>query len=155
LRSSALARPSQRYVNAAGADALIAAMRDSRGAPSGLTRHIRIDIVRRKPIRWLGDSLNRVRDFSKAARRRAGIELRHVQHGEQPSDWKPVATVGAGAVEIRVHVEGEYRVLYVAKFAETVYVLHAFEKKSRRTPRRDIDLAAKRYRQMMAERRAK
>lgn len=65
-----------------------------------------------------------------------------------------MATV-AGVKEIRVSAGREYRVLYVAKFAETVYVLHAFEKKTRRTPKRDIDLAAKRYRQLMAERRTK
>jgi len=118
-----------------------------------LIKHIPMDIIRRKPIRWLGDSLNRVRDFPEDARHEAGTELRHVQQGEQPADWKPMATVGAGVNEIRVHGGREYRVLYVAKFAETVYVLHAFEKKTRRTPKRDIDLAAKRYRDLMAERR--
>jgi phage-related protein len=112
-------------------------------------------MIRRKPIRWLGDSLNRVRQFAQDARHEAGTELRHVQQGEQPADWKPMTTVGPGVNEIRVSAGREYRVLYVAKFAETVYVLHAFDKKTRRTPKRDIDLAAKRYRQLMAERRTK
>lgn len=120
-----------------------------------MASHIKTDILRRKPIRWLGDSLNRVRDFPEEARYAAGTELRHVQQGELPADWKPMATVGPGVREIRVHGKGEYRVLYVAKFAESVYVLHAFEKKTRRTPKQDIDLAAKRYRQLMAERRSK
>lgn len=120
-----------------------------------LTMHIQTDMIRRKPIRWLGDSLNRVREFPEEARHAAGTELRHVQQGESPADWKPMATVGAGVNEIRVHGGREYRLLYVAKFAETVYVLHAFEKKARRTPKRDIDLAAKRYRDLMAERRTK
>lgn len=117
--------------------------------------HIQTDMIRRKPIRWLGDSLNQVREFPEEARHAAGTELRHVQQGERPADWKPMATVGAGVNEIRVRGGREYRVLYVAKFAETVYVLHAFEKKTRRTPKRDIDLAAKRYRDLMAERRTK
>jgi len=120
-----------------------------------LTGHIQTDMIRRKPIRWLGNSLNRVRDFPEEARHEAGTELRHVQQGESPTDWKPMPTVGAGVNEIRVHGGREYRVLYVAKFAETVYVLHAFEKKTRRTPKRDIDLAEKRYRQLMVERRSK
>lgn len=111
--------------------------------------------MRRKPIRWLGDSLNRVREFARDARHEVGTELRHIQQGEQPADWKPMATVGPGVNEIRVSAGREHRVLYVAKFAETVYVLHAFVKKSRRTPKRDIDLAAMRYRQLMAERRFK
>ena len=122
---------------------------------SGLTGHIQTDMLRRKPIRWLGDSLNRVRAFPQDARHKTGTELRHLQQGEQPADWKPMATVGPGANEIRISAGREYRVLYVAKFAETVIVLHAFDKRTRRTPKRDIDLAAKRYRQLMAERRMK
>ena len=116
-----------------------------------MTLHIQTDMLRRKPIRWLGDSLNRVREFPQDARRAAGTDLRLVQQGEQPADWKPMPTVGPGVNEIRVHAGREYRVLYVAKFAETVYVLHAFVKKTRRTPKSDIDLASKRYRHLMAE----
>jgi phage-related protein len=107
----------------------------------------------RKPLRWLGDSLNAVRAFPPRARKRVGTELRYVQEGEMPSDWKPMASVGAGANESRVHLGGEYRVLYVTRFAESVYVLHAFATKTRRTPKRDVDLAAKRYRDLVAERR--
>ncbi len=125
-------------------------------APGGaLPLHIQTDIIRRKPIRWLGDSLNCVRDFPEAARHEAGTELRHVQQGEQPTDWKPMVTVGQGVYEIRVHADGEYRVLYVAKFSESVYVIHAFEKKARRTAKHDIAIAAKRYRQLMNERRGR
>jgi phage-related protein len=122
---------------------------------SSLTGHIQTDMLRRKPIRWLGDSLNRVREFPQDARHKTGTELRHIQQGEQPADWKPMATVGPGVNEIRISAGHEYRVLYIAKFAETVFVLHAFDKKTRRTPKRDIDLAAKRYRQLMTERRMK
>lgn len=112
-------------------------------------------MIRRKPMRWLGDSLNRVREFPPDAREAIGTELRHVQEREMPSDWKPMPTVGLGVNEIRVHVGGEYRALYVAKFTEFVYVLHAFEKKARKTPKADIDLAEKRYRDLVAERRRK
>ncbi|MBA3033134.1 MAG: type II toxin-antitoxin system RelE/ParE family toxin [Gammaproteobacteria bacterium] len=73
----------------------------------------------------------------------------------EPADWKPMQTVGAGVKEIRIRVENAYRVLYVAKFAEAVYVLHGFEKKTRRTPKADIDLAGKRYRQLLNERKKK
>ena len=123
--------------------------------PTELQSHIKTDMIRRKPIRWLGDSLNRVRKFSPEAQRLVGTELRHVQEGEMPADWKPIRTVGPGVNEIRVHAESEYRALYVAKFAESVYVLHAFEKQARKTPKHDIDLAEKRYRDLIAERREK
>ncbi len=65
-----------------------------------------------------------------------------------PSDFKPMLDIGADAYEIRVHVQGEWRVIYVAKFESAVYVLHAFQKKTQRTRKEDIELAAKRYRQI-------
>ena len=74
------------------------------------------------------------------------------EEGKEPLDWKPLAMVGTGVIEIRVHVSGEQRVVVVSRFAEAVYVLHAFEKKSRKTPRRDIELARQRYRELMVER---
>lgn len=120
-----------------------------------LPTHIETDIICRKPVRWLGDSLNRVREFPRDARQTFGTELRYVQEGEMPSDWKVVRSVGHGVNEIRVHTGNEYRALYVAKFAESVYVLHVFEKKTRKTPKSDIDLASKRYRDLIAERREK
>ena len=77
-----------------------------------------------------------------------------VQRGLTPYDWKPMATVGSGVREIRVRDEsGAYRVLYVAKLEDAVYVLHCFQKKTQATSKRDIDLAAKRYRELMKERR--
>lgn len=78
-------------------------------------------------MRWLGDSLDTVKDFSDEAKREAGHQLGRVQEGHEPSDWKPMETVGAGVREIRIQVEKAYRVLYVAKFSEAIYVLHAFE----------------------------
>lgn len=105
-----------------------------------------------KPIQWLGDSLENVREFSDSGRYHAGRELRRVQKGEMPTDWKPMITVGPGVSEIRIHAENEYRIIYIAKFEEAVYVLHSFTKKTQQTSKRDIDLAAKRYRELQQER---
>ena len=105
-----------------------------------------------KPITWLGDSLDQVRAFPDDARREAGFELGEIQKGLEPSDWKPMNVVGSGVKEIRIHTENEYRVMYVAKFAEAVYVLHAFGKKTQQTSKKDIDLASRRYRELMNER---
>ena len=101
-----------------------------------------------KPLHWLGDSLDQVREFAPEARARIGFELWEVQQGNEPTDWKPMPTVGPGVNEIRVHANGEYRVLYVAKFAHAVYVLHAFIKKTRQTPKREMDVATTRYRDL-------
>lgn len=108
-----------------------------------------------KPLIWLGDSLEAVKTFSVEARKEAGHELGQVQEGREPSDWKSMESVGAGVKEIRIRVEKAYRVLYVAKFAEAVYVLHGFEKKTQRTAKTDIDLANARYRQLVNERKKK
>ena len=126
--------------------------------PSGayLPIYINTDIMQTKtftkPLRWLGDSRRRISDFPEEARQRAGFELWEVQQGNEPSDWKPMPTVGPGVKEIRVHVGNEYRVMYVAKFEEAVYVLHAFEKKTQRTPKQDLDLAGDRFRGLVGER---
>ena len=101
-----------------------------------------------KPLEFVGSSLDDLREFPAEARRAAGFELGFVQRGLAPSDWKPMKGVGAGVREIRIHVLGEWRVLYVAKFAEVVYVLHVFQKKSQKTPREDIELARTRYREI-------
>lgn len=111
--------------------------------------------IQQKVMRWLGDSLDTVKDFSDEAKREAGHQLGRVQEGHEPSDWKPMETVGAGVREIRIRVEKAYRVLYVAKFAEAIYVLHAFEKKTPKTSKADIDLASTRYRQLVNERKKK
>ena len=77
--------------------------------------------MREKPISWLGSSLENLRAFPDDARRSAGYQLGRVQQGLEPSDWKPMATVGTGVMEIRVHTRLEHRVFYVAKFEEGVY----------------------------------
>lgn len=72
-----------------------------------------------------------------------------------PNDWKPMPTVGAGVVEIRIHTGTEHRIFYVTRFEETVYVLHAFEKKSRRTRQADVELASSRLKEVEALRRGR
>ena len=99
-----------------------------------------------KPLRFLGSSLDDLRNFPDEARRAAGFELRAVQNGLEPSDWKPMPVIGSGVNEILIHVLGEWRVIYIAKLRDGVYVLHAFQKKTRKTSRHDIDLARQRYR---------
>jgi len=101
-----------------------------------------------KALKFVGSSLDNLRDFPDEARRAAGFELRAVQNGLDPSDWKPMQSVGPGVREIRIHVLGEWRVLYVAKLAEAVYVLHAFQKKGRKTSKNDIELARKRLKEI-------
>jgi phage-related protein len=101
-----------------------------------------------KPLKFVGSSLDDLRNFPDEARRGAGFELRAVQNGLEPSDWKPMRAIGPGVKEIRIHVLGEWRVVYVAVRNDAVYVLHAFQKKSRKTSRQDIDLARHRYRQI-------
>ena len=102
-----------------------------------------------KPVEFLGDSLDALKAFPASARRRCGYQIGRVQAGLMPDDWKPMVTVGPGAQEIRVRDEsGAYRVIYVAKFADAVYVLHCFEKRTQRTPKADIELAANRYREL-------
>lgn len=96
----------------------------------------------------VGSSLDDLRDFPAEARRQAGFELYAVQRALEPSDWKAMNAVGSGAREIRIHVLGEWRVLYVAKFGDAVFVLHAFQKKSRKTRREDVELARQRYQQI-------
>ncbi len=101
-----------------------------------------------KKLRFIGSSLDDLREFPWEARRDAGFELDAVQRGLMPSDFKPMPGVGQGAYEIRIHVQGEWRVMYVAKFDDAVYVLHAFHKKTQKTRKEDIELAARRYRQI-------
>lgn len=103
-----------------------------------------------KPVVFLGDSLDRLRAFPERPRRDAGFQLDRVQRGLDPDDWKPMATIGPGVREIRARdASGAYRVVYVATFAEAVYVLHAFRKKTQRTSARDLALARARLREFI------
>jgi len=101
-----------------------------------------------KQLHFVGSSLDDIRNFPDEARRAAGFELRAVQNGFEPSNWKPMHIVGPGVNEIRIRVLGEWRIIYVAKFSDAVYVLHAFQKKTQKTSQHDIDLARQRYGQI-------
>jgi len=102
-----------------------------------------------KRLEFLGDSIVRLRKFPEDARKEAGVQLHKVQLGLEPSDWKPMTTVGPGVREIRIHEDsGAFRVLYVAHVEDAVVVLHVFQKKTQQTPKRDLDLAAARLRQI-------
>ena len=92
-----------------------------------------------KPVEWKGDSLERARSFSKPVRQQVGYELELVQRGLKPSDWKPMPTVGPGVCEVRIHGDGEHRVIYVARFRHAIYVLHAL-------PQEDAEDIKARYR---------
>lgn len=103
----------------------------------------------RKPLHFIGSSLEDLRAFPDEARRDAGFNLNFVQRGLEPSDWKPMKTVGAGVNELRVRDRSSvFRVIYLATRPEGVYVLHCFQKKTRKTRRADIELAARRLRQI-------
>ncbi len=103
-----------------------------------------------KRLEFLGDSLARVRDFPQGARKEAGVQLHKVQLGLEPSDWKPMTTVGSGVREIRVRDEaGAFRVFYIAHIGPAVFVPHAFfQKKTRQTANRDLDLVVSRLAQI-------
>lgn len=102
-----------------------------------------------KAVRFVGDSLDRLREFPMDAKREAGHQLDRVQNGLDPSDWKPLKTVGPGVREIRIREEsGAFRVIYVATLPETVVVLHCFRKTTQQTAKADIDLAARRLRDL-------
>ena len=99
-----------------------------------------------KTLKFLGDSLKCLRQFPEDARNDAGYQLDKVQRGEQPTDFKPMPSIGKGVEELRVWDDsGTYRVVYVARWADAVYVLHAFQKKTQATSKRDMELAKKRY----------
>ena len=101
-----------------------------------------------KELKFVGLSLDDLRNFPEEARRVAGFELRAVQNGLEPRDWKPMRSIGSGVKEIRIHVLGEWRIVYVAKLADAIYVLHAFQKKSQKTNKNDIELARKRLKEI-------
>ena len=100
-------------------------------------------------IFW-GDSKERLRDFPEDARREAGVQIFLVQTGRQPDDFRPMPSVGLGVEEIRIREDsGAYRVFYIARFDNVVYVLHAFQKKTQKTPKKEIELGKARYKDLM------
>ncbi len=114
-----------------------------------------MNILRRavKPVRFLGDSLKRLRAFPAGTRHDVGYQIWRVQIGEPPEDFKPMPTIGPGVEEIRVRdVTGAYRVIYTARLADAVYVLHVFQKSTRATSRADIELASRRFKSLVRSR---
>ncbi len=115
--------------------------------------------VAEKPLAWVGSTFRDINDekiFPAAARREAGHQLNTVQHGADPDKWKPFDDIGPGAKEIIIDLDdGWYRVMYVAKFAEAVYVLHCFKKKTNVTSDKDKKIAAGNYRTVIAKRSGK
>ena len=101
---------------------------------------------REKPIQWMGSSLNDLLAFPDEAKREAGYQLHRIQQGLDPEDWKSFPAVGPGVKEVRISIaRGIYRIMYVAKFEDAVYVLHSFVKKTQRTAKSDVDIAKARY----------
>lgn len=104
-----------------------------------------------KPVRFIGASKDDLSAFPASARNRAGHELFMVQSDRLPADWKPMSGIGHGACEIRIRVSaGAYRVIYVARFEDAVYVLHAFQKKTQKTSQGNLELARQCYREAQA-----
>ena len=109
-------------------------------------------MINPKPVQFRGASLDGLRSFPPVARREAGHPIDRVQHGQEPDDWKPMPTIGRGVREIRLRaISGTFRVVYVAKFTDAVYVLHCFQKKTPKTSKPDLDLAESRYRDLIRE----
>ncbi|EFN0040065.1 type II toxin-antitoxin system RelE/ParE family toxin [Escherichia coli] len=107
----------------------------------------------RKKLAFLDTSLDDLRAFPESSRQEIGYQLDRIQQGLNPYDWKPFSTIGHGVREIRTRdADGIYRVMYVAKFEEAVYVLHCFQKKTQTTSQSDIDLAKRRYKELVQER---
>lgn len=104
-----------------------------------------------RPVVWLGDSKQNLRDFPEGAQKLLGDELQLIQFGGMPKDAKPFKGVGGGIVEIALRYASDaYRVVFALQIGRRIYVLHAFQKKSKKgiaTPKRDIDLIKKRYAQ--------
>ena len=100
-----------------------------------------------KPVAFRGSALGDLLAFPEA-----GYQLDQIQRGREPDDWKPMNTIGRGVREIRIRDAAEaFRVLYVAKFDDAVYVLHCFQQKTQKTTKADLNLAAQRYRDLLKE----
>src|ERR1700682_131301 len=106
----------------------------------------------RKPVEVRVSLIDDLRAFPDSARHEAAHQIDLVQQGYKADDWKPMPSIGSGAQEIRIRdAAGAFRVIYVAKFADAVYVLHCFRKTTQKTSKTDLDLAAKRYRELTKE----
>ena len=105
-----------------------------------------------KPVQWVGSARDELREFPDNARSEAGIAIWSLQLGEAPSDSKPMSILGKGVQEIRIRTTDAYRIFYIAKFDEAIYILHAFQEKTQKTARTNIELGQQRYKQLLRER---
>ena len=108
-------------------------------------------MMRVKPVEFLGDAKKQIRDWPETARKRAGVEIARLQFGVQPNDYKPMHSIGPGVEELRVWDDNKrtYRVIYTARMADAIYVLHAFQKTTQQTEKRDIALARQRLAELL------
>lgn len=102
-----------------------------------------------KSIEFCGNTLSTIRDFPVQVKHVIGHELDKVQRGLNPTDWKPMPTVGKGVREIRIYEGGQYRVIYLTKYTNIIYVLHVFRKKTQKTRQQDIELARTALRKLL------
>ena len=102
-----------------------------------------------KNIVWLGNTLKEIRSYPDSVKKEIGYNIEKLQYGGDPVDWKPMVSIGAGVNEIRIHSVNEYRIIYVAKFKDAIYILHSFIKKTQKTEQRDIDKAKDRYKEIL------
>lgn len=106
----------------------------------------------KKPVEFHGTALDDIKSFPDEAKGQVGYQIDRLQSGLEPSDFKPMTTVGPGVKEIRVKIEdGIFRTIYVAKFEDAVHILHAFQKKTQKTRKQDIEIARRRYRELVME----
>jgi phage-related protein len=102
-------------------------------------------------VAWEGDSLDVVRAFPPAVRQEMGLDIRRLQQGLMPHDSRPMQSIGKGVFELRQRdANGWYRLIYLARVADTLYMLHAFTKKSAKTSRNDLAVAANRLKGVRA-----
>ena len=102
-----------------------------------------------KQLLWIGNSYRALTAFPKAVKQAAGFQLHLIQQGKDPDDWKPMPSIGPGVREARIHVGGEHRIIYLAKFEEGVYILHAFQKKTQKTAKKNFNIAKARFREVI------
>ncbi|MBX3585117.1 MAG: type II toxin-antitoxin system RelE/ParE family toxin [Ramlibacter sp.] len=106
-----------------------------------------------KDVEFVGTSLDDLRQFPLSARRAMGHQIDRIQNGLDPADWKPMSGIGVGVREIRVRDQtGAWRVIYITRLPEAVYVLHCFQKKTQKTPKFEIELAVARLGELMTRR---
>lgn len=96
-----------------------------------------------------GNTLKTIRQLPDDVRHRSGYEIDRIQRGKEPENWKPFSTIGQGAREIRIQVDRQYRIIYIAKFEDKVHVLHVFEKKTQKTRKSDIEIAKNRLKEVI------